>query len=85
VLGYGWQPYPTLALNPEVRERKSGATRPQLESEMRHGCPRVSRLLRAASSADLPVESSSQYELVINLKMAEALGRAVPAFARRSD
>lgn len=50
----------------------------RLSEQFRRAAIYVDKILRGARPATLPVESPSQYELVINLKTAKALGLTIP-------
>ena len=58
-----------------------------LIDEYRRAAAYVDRILKGENPANLPVQATVKYELVINLKAAKALGLDLPAsvFARADE
>ena len=51
---------------------------PDLADQYRHAAAFVEKILNGAKPADLPVEQPTRFELVVNLKTANALGIIIP-------
>ena len=55
---------------------------PDLDAIVRHAATHADRILKGASPAQMPIELPSTHELVLNLRVAKALGLAMPPALR---
>jgi len=73
------QRIPTMfALKADVEAGGLISYAPSLTDTFRRAARYVDRVLKGANPGDLPIEESTRFELVINLKMAKALGLTIP-------
>jgi len=71
---------PTMVfMGPMVRAGALMSYGPNIPAIFRHSATLVQKILKGARPADLPFEQPTDYELILNLKTAKALGTDVPA------
>ena len=55
-----------------------GSNGPSIAEMMRRSAAFVDKIFKGAHPSELPIEQPTDYELVINLKTAKALGLTIP-------
>ena len=68
---YGWREYAAAG--------GLMAYGPNVAATIRRAASFVDRIIKGANPADMPIEQPTNFELVINLKTAKALGLDIPA------
>jgi len=72
--------YPLICLFPNFSQAGGLMSYgPNMEDEWRRCAGYVARILHGTKPSELPIQRPEKFELVINLKTAEALGLSVPA------
>jgi ABC-type uncharacterized transport system substrate-binding protein len=66
------------AYPPEARDGALMSYGPELRESYRRTAALADRILKGASAAELPVEEPTRFTLVLNLKIAAALGLEIP-------